>query len=123
MAPPLPGAASARDRAPWIRIWRLRVANLRSAQQRNGKKRKDRHTHHRFPIRRFCLPRVLAACSDLNAERRRVRDAKYSAAASDQGLARPASDGRREDSAADLRERLDHHFCICDYLKSLGYFE
>ena len=50
-------AATAMERAPWIRIRRLRVANLRFAQQRsrNDQKRGDPHTHH-------CLPIVLFAC-------------------------------------------------------------
>jgi hypothetical protein len=50
-------AATAMERAPWIRIRRLRVANLHSAQQRSGndEKRNDRHTHD-------CLPFVVFAC-------------------------------------------------------------
>ena len=52
-----PRAATAMERAPWIRIRRLRVANLHFAQQRNGndKKRNDQHTHG-------CLPIVVFIC-------------------------------------------------------------
>jgi hypothetical protein len=56
--------ATARNRAPWIGIWRLRVAQLRFAQQRRcyEKKHDDRLARHSFsPCRRSCLFFILAS--------------------------------------------------------------
>src|SRR6266446_4601009 len=51
-------ASAAAERAPWIRIWRLRIAKLRLAQQAGGhdKKRDGQHAHH------ISLPVVVFAC-------------------------------------------------------------
>src|SRR5258708_31162277 len=53
---------AAAERAPWIRIRRLRLAKLRFAQQAGGydKKRDDQHAHHISPCRRFRLPVILS---------------------------------------------------------------
>jgi hypothetical protein len=55
-------APAAAERAPWIRIRRLRLAKLRFAQQAGGydKKRDDQHAHHISPCRCFRLPLILS---------------------------------------------------------------
>jgi len=65
-------APGATERAPWIRVSRLRVADSRVAQQRGGNDKKcdDRRTRHcPSPSRRFCLAVRLS-----NGRRRRLYD-------------------------------------------------